>query len=65
MAATGAVVNQAGACAAPATPTMWASGVSLRRFASLSRISTSAAAPSEMEEELAARHRAAVARRPA
>ena len=34
-------------------PTILASGCSLRRFASLSRISTSAAAPSEIELELA------------
>ena len=54
MAATGAVVNQAGAWAMPATPAILASGSSLRRLASLSRISTSAAAPSEIELELAA-----------
>src|SRR5689334_7392972 len=54
MAPTGAVVNQAGAWATPATPAIRASGVSLRRLASLARISTSAAAPSEIELELAA-----------
>src|SRR6516225_7179111 len=48
-AATGAVVNQAGACAALLTPMMRATGSSLRRLASAARISTSAAAPSEME----------------
>ncbi len=54
MAATGAVVNQAGACAMLLTPAILATGSSLRRFASLARISTSAAAPSEIELELAA-----------
>ena len=53
MANTGAVVNQAGACAKLAVPTILASGSSSRCFASLSRMRTSAAAPSEMELELA------------
>ncbi len=49
----GAVVNWAGAWAMPATPAIRATASSLRRFASLSRMRTSAAAPSEMELELA------------
>ena len=53
MAPMGAVVNHAGAWAWLACATMRASGLSLRRLASLSRISTSAAAPSEIELELA------------
>ena len=53
MAPTGAVENHAGSCAWVLWPTMRASGVRPCANASLSRISTSAAAPSEMELALA------------
>ena len=54
MAPTGAVVNQPGSCAWVVWPTIVASGVRPRFSACDRRISTSAAAPSEMELELAA-----------
>ena len=54
IAPTGAVGNFEGSAAYVAWPTMRASGVRPRLSASLSRISTSAAAPSEIEQELAA-----------
>ncbi len=54
MAPMGAVVNQAGAWAWLAWPTMVARGSSPRRSASPRFISTSAAPPSEIELELAA-----------
>src|SRR5690606_5486706 len=54
MAPTGAVVNHAGSCAAPACPTMRASTGRPRRRASLSRMRMTEAAPSEIDEELAA-----------
>ncbi len=47
------MVNQAGAWATLLTPAMRASGASLRFRASLARIRTRAAAPSEIELELA------------
>ena len=53
IAAIGAVVKSAGACATPATPAILAKGLSWRRAAWLCRINTRAAAPSEMELELA------------
>src|SRR5258708_4787635 len=54
MAQTGAVVNQSGAWACTAWLTMRASGARPRALAVLSRISTRAAAPSEMLDEVAA-----------
>ena len=54
IAPTGAVVNQAGACACTACATIRATGLLPRRAAVDSRISTSAAAPSEMLDALAA-----------
>ena len=54
MAPTGAVVNQSGACACTECATMRAIGLTPILAAVLSRISTSAAAPSEMLDEVAA-----------
>src|ERR1700754_2664672 len=54
MAPTGAVVNHSGSCEWVAWATMRASGVTPRVFASSAESSTSAAAPSEMLDELAA-----------
>ena len=53
-AGAGAVVNQAGACACVAWPTMRASTGDPSRTATLSRISTRAAAPSAFAEAAAA-----------
>jgi hypothetical protein len=54
IAPTGAVVNQFGACAWTLWPTIRAIGLTPRRAAVDSRISTSAAAPSEMLDDVAA-----------
>src|SRR5437588_5036226 len=54
MATTGAVVNQAGACACVAWPRILANGVTPRRSASEPLMITSAAAPSEIPLALAA-----------
>ena len=54
VASVGAVVNHAGSCACTAAPATVASGLSPRRAASATLIATSAAAPSEIDEELAA-----------
>ncbi len=54
IAPTGAVVNQSGACAWTLWPTMRAIGLTPSRAAVDSRISTSAAAPSEMLDDVAA-----------
>ena len=53
IAPTGAVVNHCGSCECVAYPAMRASGAAPRRVAAESLIMTSAAAPSEMELELA------------
>src|SRR5215467_8949055 len=54
MAPTGAVVNHSGACATPADATMRAIGFQPFDFAWSSEVTTSAAAPSLILEELAA-----------
>src|SRR5579862_3874615 len=54
MAPAGVVVNHSGACAKPAYATTRARGVAPAARAADSLASTSAAAPSEIEEELAA-----------
>jgi hypothetical protein len=54
MAPAGAVANHSGACACTACETMRATGVTPRCLAVDSRISTSAAAPSEIDDEVAA-----------
>jgi hypothetical protein len=51
---TGAVVNNPGSCACDACATIRAIGLRPSFAAVLARISTSAAAPSEIDEELAA-----------
>ena len=54
IAPTGAVVNNAGSCANVLCPTTRAIGFTPSRFAVDSRIITSAAAPSEIDDEFAA-----------
>ncbi len=54
IAPAGAVVNHSGACACPAAPTMRASGFQPRAAATSAAASTSAAAPSLIDEALPA-----------